>query len=103
MHHDGALGGAASRYPVYAEMLTSLYDRQVAMYQVLLESGAASKSFRLTQASETIGRNIVALEDAYGYRMAARHPVIDHAVATQLILDYARLATGHPLDARVPA
>ena len=100
-----ALGGAASRYPVYADMLTSLYDRQVAMYQVLLESGAASGAFQLVQRSETIGRNIVALEDAYGYRMAARHPAIDHAVATELILDYARLATGHPLDipVRVPA
>ena len=42
--------------------------------------------------------HIVALEDAYGYRMVARHGTIDHAVATELILDYARLATDHPLD-----
>ena len=100
-----ALGGAASRYPVYAAMLTSLYDRQVVMYQVILESGAAAGDFRLQSSSETIGRNIVALEDAYGYRMAARHATIDHAAATELILAYARLATGHPLDAptRVPA
>jgi hypothetical protein len=94
-----ALGGAASRYPVYAAMLTSLYDRQVSMYQVILESGAAAGVFSLTSSSRTIGRNIVALEDAYGYRMVARHPTIDHAVATDLILDYARLATNHPLDA----
>ena len=100
-----ALGGAASRYPVYAAMLTSLYDRQVAMYQVILESGAATGAFELTQASETIGRNIVALEDAYGYRMVARHPTITLEVATELILDYARLATSHPLDmpTRLPA
>lgn len=100
-----ALGGAASRYPVYAAMLTSLYDRQVAMYQVILESGAAAGDFVLQSDSETIGRNIVALEDAYGYRMAARHATIDHAVGTELILAYARLATTHPLDApiRVPA
>lgn len=100
-----ALGGAASRHPVYAAMLTSLYDRQVVMYQVILESGAAAGDFRLQSSSETIGRNIVALEDAYGYRMAARHATIDHAAATELILAYARLATDHPLDAptRVPA
>lgn len=100
-----ALGGAASRYPVYAAMLTSLFDRQVAMYQVILESGAASGVFTLTSSSRTIGRNIVALEDAYGYRIAARHPTIDRAVATELILDYARLATSHPLDtpSRLPA
>ena len=93
-----ALGGAASRYPVYAAMLTSLYDRQVVMYQVILESGAAAGTFRLRSSSETIGRNIVALEDAYGYRMVARHATIDHATATRLILDYARLATDHQLD-----
>ena len=91
------LGGAASRQPVYGALLTSLYDQQVAMYQVILESGAARGVFTLAQDAQTIARNLVALEDAYGYRMMAGHPTIDHAVATRLILDYARLATGHPL------
>lgn len=93
-----ALGGAASRYPAYATMLTSLYDRQVAMYQVILEAGSATGDFDLRCDSETIGRNIVALEDAYGYRMVARHGSIDYAAAVELILSYARIATGHPLD-----
>ena len=93
-----ALGGAASRFPVYAAMLTSLFDQQVVMYQVILEAGAAAGVFRLSSRSQTIGRNIVALEDAYGYRMMARHSTIDHDVATELILDYARRATDHPLD-----
>lgn len=93
------LGGAASRYPVYAALLTALFDRQVAMYQVILESGAATGEFRLRAASLAISRNIVALEDAYGYRMVARHATIDHAAATGLILDYARLATDHELPA----
>ena len=93
-----ALGGAASRYPAYGAMLTSLYDRQVAMYQVILEGGAAKGDFDLQGDSETIGRNIVALEDAYGYRMVARHGSINYAAAVELILSYARIATGHPLD-----
>ncbi|MFD1505730.1 TetR family transcriptional regulator [Georgenia yuyongxinii] len=92
------LGGSAGRYPVYGAMLTSLYDRQVSMYQLLLETGAAAGAFVLARKSLAIARNIVALEDAYGYRMVARHPMIDRRVATELILDYARLATGHPLD-----
>jgi AcrR family transcriptional regulator len=91
------LGGAAARSTVYAALLTALYDRQVAMYQVILESGAAQGVFSLADKSVTISRNLVALEDAYGYRMMARHPTIDHAAASRLILDYARLATGHPL------
>lgn len=91
------LGGAAGRYPSYAVLLTALFDRQVAMYQVILESGAAQGTFTLTSPALTIARNIVALEDAYGYRMVARHPSLDADTTTELILDYARVATGHPL------
>lgn len=91
------LGGAASRQPVYGALLTSLYDQQVAMYQVILEQGEARGVFALRQPSLTVARNLVALEDAYGYRMMAGHPTIGREVAVTLILDYARLATGHPL------
>lgn len=91
------LGGSAGRNPVWAALLTSLYDRQVSMYQVVLEQGAARGVFALQGDSLTIARNLVALEDAYGYRIVAQHPVIDHDAAADLIVAYARLATGHPL------
>ncbi|MBN9619669.1 MAG: TetR/AcrR family transcriptional regulator [Actinobacteria bacterium] len=91
------LGGAAGREPVYAALLTTLYERQVAMYQVMLETGAAQGIFTLTTGSLVAARNVVALEDAYGYRIVAGHPSIDHATAVALILDYARGVTGHPL------
>lgn len=89
------LGGAAGENPLAAALLTSLFDRQVALYRFVLEQGAAAGVFTLRQDSLTLARNIVALEDAYGYRIVARHPVIDSSGATQLILDYAKLATGH--------
>jgi len=91
------LGGSAGRHRVYATLLTGLYDRQVGMYQVLLEQGAASGVFTLAQKSIVIARNLVALEDAYGYRIIAKHPVIHAEAAAELILAYARLATGHEL------
>lgn len=91
------LGGSAGRNPISAALLTSLYDRQVSMYQVVLEQGAARGIFTLQTDSLSIARNLVALEDAYGYRMVAQHPVIDHATAVALIVGYARLATGHAL------
>ncbi|CAN3131615.1 TetR family transcriptional regulator [Mycobacterium sp. smrl_JER01] len=91
------LGGAAGRYPTYGVLLTALFDRQVAMYQVILEVGAAQRIFRLSSPSVTIARNIVALEDAYGYRMVARHPSLDADASIEQILDYARVATGHSL------
>ena len=92
-----ALGGEAARNRVYAVLLTSLFDRQVAMYQAILEMGRAQGAFTLASESLTIARNLVALEDAYGYRMMAGHPSLDHDATAELILDYARLATTHPL------
>ncbi|WP_433826073.1 TetR/AcrR family transcriptional regulator [Actinoplanes sp. CA-015351] len=91
------LGGAAGRNRVYAALLTTLYDRQVSMYQGILESGATQGVFTLADSATTIGRNLVALEDAYGYRIVARHPTIGVAEAEELILSYARGMTGHPL------
>jgi AcrR family transcriptional regulator len=91
------LGGAAGRNRVYATLLTTLYDRQVSMYQLILETGAAHGVFTLAGDSLAIARNLVALEDAYGYRIVARHPLIGPAEAAELILDYARQATGNPL------
>jgi AcrR family transcriptional regulator len=91
------LGGSAGRNPLMASLLTTLYDRQVGMYQVVLEQGAARGHFSLSQPSLVIARNLVALEDAYGYRIIAQHPTIDHDAALELIVAYARLATGHAL------
>ena len=51
--------------------------------------------FNLAQDPLTIARNLVALEDAYGYRIIAKHPTLDYQTAVELILDYARLATGN--------
>lgn len=91
------LGGAAGRNRVYAALLTTLYDRQVSMYQTILELGGVQGAFTLAADSQTIARNLVALEDAYGYRIVARHPTLHAADAVELILSYARLVTGNPL------
>lgn len=92
-----ALGGEAARNTVYAVLLTSLFDRQVVMYQTILESGAAQGVFTLAADALAIARNLVALEDAYGYRIMAGHPTLDRDACSELILSYARMATNHSL------
>ncbi|MFM8351771.1 MAG: TetR/AcrR family transcriptional regulator [Actinomycetales bacterium] len=92
-----ALGGEAARNPVYAVLLTALFDRQVTMYQQILQDGVRAGAFVLNSDSLAIARNLVALEDAYGYRIMAGHPVLDPVASAGLILDYARMATGHTL------
>jgi len=91
------LGGSAGRNPLMASMLTTLFDRQVDMYGEVLAAGVERGLFTVTPDVLTVARNLVALEDAYGYRMVAQHPLIDADTGAELILSYARQATGHPL------
>lgn len=92
------LGGSAGRYPVVAALLTTLYDREVSIYEVVLAQGVAKHEFTLSHDATVIARNLVALENAYGYRIMAGHPVIDHDQSFRFLLDYARAATGHELS-----
>jgi AcrR family transcriptional regulator len=84
---------------LYAALSVSFFERQVALYQVILEAGVAQGLFTLSDDSATIARNIVALEDAYGLHVLAGNPTIDLAEAERLIVAYARLATGCQLSA----
>lgn len=93
-----SLGGEAARNNVYAVLLTALFDRQVQMYSEILQRGFEVGAFTLAQESRTIACNLVALEDAYGYRIMAQHPTLTYEEAVRLILEYARLATSHPLE-----
>ncbi|MFD4421620.1 TetR/AcrR family transcriptional regulator [Agromyces sp. NPDC058484] len=91
------LGGAAGANQLAATLITTLYDRQVSLYQVILEQGRARGIFGGSNPSLEVARNIVALEDAYGYRIVADHPTITNEVAANLLLGYVRAETGHPL------
>ncbi len=91
------MGGAAGSNSLAATLLTALYDRQVGLYQVVLEQGIARGVFSIDGSTLPVARNIVALEDAYGYRIVAGHGVIDTDAAIELVLSYARAITGHPL------
>ncbi len=91
------MGGAAGSNPLAATLLTSLYDRQVSLYQVVLEQGRARGIFAAHGSTLAIARNVVALEDAYGYRIVAGHGAIDSDAAIELVLEYARTVTGHEL------
>lgn len=87
------MGGASARFPIIAALLSTLFDREVSMYRSVLEAGAASGVFQLQRPSEEIARNLVSLEDAYGYRLIGHHPTISSRRALDLILGYATLST----------
>jgi AcrR family transcriptional regulator len=85
-------------------VLTSAYfDRQVALYEAVLESGAASGAFELAAGARETARGLVALEDGLGLQVVIAHPAIDAGEAERILLTFASLATGVDLAKLVPA
>jgi hypothetical protein len=87
------------RSRLYSALAVSFFERQVALYQVILEAGVAQGMFTLAASSQTIGRNLVALEDAHGLHVLMGDAPIDRAEAERLIVSYACAATACDLTA----
>jgi DNA-binding transcriptional regulator YbjK len=89
--------GLGTRQPGYARLSREYFARQVAIYHSVLVAGQAAGLFHLTAPARDVGRNLVALEDGYGYYVVLPDSGIDVASAERLILGYAETATGCPL------
>jgi AcrR family transcriptional regulator len=88
------LSVSASRSQAHARLMTRLFDREVSLYVSVLADGEAGGAFRLSQPALTIARNLVALEDAYGFHLLATSSSVDTAAALDALAGYARTATG---------
>jgi DNA-binding transcriptional regulator YbjK len=89
--------GQGTRRPGYGRISREYFARQVAIYHSILVAGQAAGQFRLTAPARDIGRNLVALEDGYGYYVVLSESGMDADQAELLILGYAETATGCPL------
>jgi AcrR family transcriptional regulator len=92
------LDAFTSTSPAFAVMSTSFFDRQVGLYQYVLESGVARSAFRLAVPAETLARALVALEDGLGLQVVLQHPGLDSAEAERILLRHASVATGVELE-----
>lgn len=81
----------------FAIMSSAFFDRQVGLYESLLDSGAASGAFTLAAPAETVARALVALEDGLGLQVVIGHPALDSLEAERILLSYAEVATGAEL------
>ena len=75
-----------------AALRTSLFERQAGLYESVLRNGAQLGAFVLTVAASDAARNLVALEDAYGYHIVAGTSV-GRDEASRLMCDYASSVT----------
>jgi AcrR family transcriptional regulator len=87
--------------PGFGLLTTSFYDRQVALYESLLEYGAAHGRFALTAPAVELARGMVALEDGLGLQVVVGHPGVDREMAEQILLRFAGAVAGVQL--RLPA
>ncbi|MBB4664244.1 TetR family transcriptional regulator [Conexibacter arvalis] len=79
-------------------LLGSAIDRATFTYQSILETGAATGIFRLSDGSLAVARNLAALEYAYGQMIVNEIPGFDHATALTQMLAYVAGATGARLS-----
>jgi AcrR family transcriptional regulator len=84
--------------PAFAVLTASFFDRQVAMYESILELGRGEGAFELHEEPVAIARSIVALEDGIGLQVVLGHPAIDSAEAQRLLLSFAARAVGVSLS-----
>lgn len=79
--------------PNYAVVLRSYVDRQASLYRSVIDAGIAIGVFRARHSSESIARNLLALEDAFDLYRAVG--VSTSGVAgRKAVREYAELALG---------
>lgn len=88
------LGVYARTDAAYAARHISLFERQVAIYVGVLEAGAATGIFTLSQPSNVVARALVLLEDGVGLHLVNLVPAISRVEAVDIMVSYAQAATG---------
>jgi AcrR family transcriptional regulator len=78
----------------HSALVTALFDKQVALYLGILETGQAQGHFELQSKPLDIAQNLVALEDAYGLHITTGNRALTPPRAATLIHSYAVVATG---------
>lgn len=95
LYEIDALTGASAAFRVLS---AAFFDRQVALYEWLVESGAATGEMTPAATPATIARGLVALEDGLGLQVVLGHGGLDRAAAERILLAYAGAMVGVDLE-----
>jgi len=99
LYEIDALTGTSSAFDALS---AGFFDRQVALYEGILEAGKATGAFELTAPAPRLARGLVAMEDGLGLQVVIGHPAIESSDAERILLDYASAATGAALSSIEP-
>jgi hypothetical protein len=84
--------------PAFRVLSSSFFDRQVLLYQHVLESGASRGVFKLASDADSLARGLVAMEDGLGLQVVVGHPSLDSSEAELILPRAAAAATGVDLE-----
>jgi AcrR family transcriptional regulator len=96
LYEIDALTGTSAAFDALS---AGFFDRQVSLYEGILEAGKATGAFDLIAPAPRLARGLVAMEDGLGLQVVIGHPAIESADAERILLDYAGAATGADLAA----
>ena len=96
LYEIDALTGTSAAFDALS---AGFFDRQVALYEGILEAGRASGAFELGAPAPRLARGLVAMEDGLGLQVVIGHPAIGSEDAERILLDDASSATGADLAA----
>jgi AcrR family transcriptional regulator len=84
--------------PAFRVLSAAFFDRQVHLYESLIEAGAAAGDLRPLASATTIARGLVAMEDGLGLQVVLGHGGIGQEAAERILLDHASALVGAELD-----
>lgn len=94
LYEIDALTGTSHAFDVLS---ASFFDRQVSLYEGILEAGESAGDFELAAPAPRLARGLVAMEDGLGLQVVIGHLSIGSDQAERILLDYAGAATGADL------
>jgi len=80
--------------PAFRVLSSAFFDRQVALYEHVLATGAASGAFELAAPADSLARGLVGMEDGLGLQVVIAHPGLDSDEAKRILLRHASAVTG---------
>jgi AcrR family transcriptional regulator len=100
LYEIDALTGTSHAFDVLS---ASFFDRQVSLYEGILEAGDSSRDFELAAPAPRLARGLVAMEDGLGLQVVIGHALIGSEEAERILLEHAGAAVGVDLVDAEPA
>ncbi len=78
----------AGRNPAHASMMTTLWDREVSLYERVIERGVGQGHFKPTHDLRVIAETAVALEDAFNLHLVSSNGAVTAKLARERLSSY---------------